>query len=226
MADLNPFEETYRLPVLQANHWKNINYAYAEYQKIGKDAFEKELNYRVKLEEFKQTYGKRVRRANNWTTTEYAYQDYQKIGKDAFEKELNYRINIEEFGQEFYEELRELSNVDYEAVQSYYDMMVENKWTYEDFRKYIESFNEESDEEEEEDKYDDESNWVVCCECEGFLEKEEHKNYDNKSIPENKVGLSIGQVAPICTRCQEEYCNECAGKCNGDCNACTDKEED
>ena len=154
------------------------------------------------LNSFKQTYGSLVIQANYWMNLKYAYAEYQKIGKDAFEKELNYQVELERFGRQVYWILREKFNADYECVEDEFKKMKENNWTLQEYLDDLEK--EEEEEEDEEDEYDDESNWILCHKCEGFLEKEEHINYDKKSNQGNKLTLPNGDIVPLCDDCDEE----------------------
>ena len=159
------------------------------------------------LNSFKQTYGSLVIQANYWMNLKYAYAEYQKIGKDAFEKELNYQVELERFGRQVYWILREKFNADYECVEDEFKKMKENNWTLQEYLDDLEKEEEEEEEEEEEDEYDDESKWIVCHKCHGFLEKEEHINYDKKSAQGNKLTLPNGDIVPLCDRCDEEETN-------------------
>lgn len=74
--EFEQFKATYSLNVRRANYWSGINYAYDDYQTMGKEKFEKELKYRIELEEFGQEFYHILREKFNadYECVEYYFQ--------------------------------------------------------------------------------------------------------------------------------------------------------
>ena len=102
MADFDSFKQTYSLLVRQANYWMNTKYAYEEYQDIGKDAFEKELNYRVEVEKFgRRVYG--ILREKFNADYECVEHEFKKMKENNWTLQ-QYLDHLKSFGEEEEEE--------------------------------------------------------------------------------------------------------------------------
>lgn len=203
--EFEQFKATYSLNVRRANYWSGINYAYDDYQTMGKEKFEKELKYRIELEEFGQEFYELLREKFNadYECVESYYQMMKEKGWSYKEFQDYLEEDEHEDEQPCCEECGDClgeEDIKYCKEKEYEDLLC---------RDCCKSCYEKNS---------------FCMKCYQFLTDEEQANYENEDIPQNKVGLFETHVSAICTRCQESWCNECAGECDGECNACTDEE--